>query len=130
VKPSHIVALVVIALCFGVTMFSFTGAVAQRVTIAHAISHPAQVLHVPGKIVKESVAYTVRGGKGQLRFDVVDPKDAAAHMTIVYNEPKPENFDTATSVEATGQYKDGVFEATNLLVKCPSKYRDGQEPKG
>ncbi len=45
-------------------------------------------------------------------------------LTVVYPQPKPENFDNATSVEAVGQYRNGVFYASNLLVKCPSKYND------
>jgi cytochrome c-type biogenesis protein CcmE len=58
-----------------------------------------------------------------LRFDIQEMK-GTNRLTIVYREPKPENFDSATSVEAVGTYRNGEFHAKNLLVKCPSKYND------
>src|SRR5207245_467585 len=60
-------------------------------------------------------------------FDIVDPK-TNDRVTVVYGQPKPENFDSATNVEAQGRYQDGVFHADSLLVKCPSKYRDSEKP--
>ncbi len=51
-------------------------------------------------------------------------------MTVVY-PTKPGNFDDAISVAATGRYVAGkdMFEAEQLLVKCPSKYQE-QEAAG
>jgi cytochrome c-type biogenesis protein CcmE len=127
-KPPHIIALVVIAICMVVMLFSFSGAVAQHVTIPQAMARPDETVQVPGNIVKDTVVYDVQ--KGELRFDIlgVDPKtrrvDSAQRMPVVYAQPKPENFDSATQVEAVGKYQSGVFRAQNLLVKCPTKYSD------
>jgi cytochrome c-type biogenesis protein CcmE len=127
-KPPHIIALAVIVICMVVMLFSFSGAIAQHVTIPQAMARPDETVQVPGNIVKDSVAYDVQ--KGELRFDIlgVDPNtrkiDSSQRMTVVYAQPKPENFDAATSVEAIGRYQSGVFRAQNLLVKCPSKYSD------
>ncbi len=120
-KPAYIIALLILVVTAGVTLFSFSSAVAQHVTVAQAMSRPGEMVQVPGKIVKESVVYDSQAG--QLRFDIVEP-NGTARMPVVYAQPKPENFDSAVSVEAIGQYKDGRFQATNLLVKCPSKYSD------
>ena len=121
-KPAYMIALVVIAVCMAVTMWAFTNAVAHHMTIAQAMAKPGETVQVPGIIDKKTVGFdTVRG---QLRFDVVDPTDKTTRMTIVYSQPKPENFDTADKVEAVGVFQDGVFKASNLLVKCPSKYND------
>jgi cytochrome c-type biogenesis protein CcmE len=35
----------------------------------------------------------------------------------------PGNFDQAVSVVAIGKFAGDHFEATQLLVKCPSKYQ-------
>ncbi len=127
-KPAHVVALAVLLVAMGVSLYSFSGAVAQHVDVKQAMARPGEMVQVPGQIVKESVRYDA--GKGALEFDVlaIDPKtraiDAAQRMTIVYRQPKPENFDQAVSVEAVGTFRDGVFEANNLLVKCPSKYKE------
>lgn len=129
-KPPYIVALVILVLAIIGTAVSFTGAVAQHVTIKDAMGHAGQVVQVPGMIDKATVHYTAQGGSGELRFDVTDMADPSQRMTIVYHSPKPENFDTAVSVEAIGRYEDGVFVAHNLLVKCPSKYSDEKKSTG
>lgn len=132
-KTPHIVALVVIVACMGVMLFSFSGAVAHHVSIEQAMSRPNETVQVPGSIVKESVKYDA--AKGALTFDVAALDPATKNpipgqlMTIVYAQPKPENFDSAVSVEAIGRYRDGAFHADNLLVKCPSKYDDGKPMK-
>ena len=129
-KTPHLIAFGVIFACMIVMLFSFSGAINQHVTVAQAASHPNETLQVPGNIVKETVFYDRM--TGQLKFDIVgvDPKsrqpDPSQRMSVVYHQPKPENFDTATSVEAIGQYKNGLFEAKTLLVKCPSKYNDSK----
>jgi len=125
-KPGHVISLVVIFICLIGSLVAFSDSVAQHTTIAVAKSHPGKTVQVPGTIVKDSVRYD--GNRGQLIFDVVDMKDPSSKLTIVYSQPKPENFDTAKSVEAVGEYKNGAFVATNLLVKCPSKYND--QPDG
>lgn len=45
-------------------------------------------------------------------------------VRVVFDGAKPGNFDQATHVVCVGQYKNGVFEAKELLIKCPSKYQE------
>lgn len=55
-----------------------------------------------------------------LRFDVFEGRDV---VPVVYNGPKPDTFDLAEAVTIEGVYRqDGVFEANNLFLQCPSKY--------
>lgn len=52
-------------------------------------------------------------------------KDEEGHLlNIVYEGPKPGNFDQASHVVCVGDYEDGVFKAREILVKCPSKYQE------
>jgi cytochrome c-type biogenesis protein CcmE len=43
-------------------------------------------------------------------------------MPVILDGAKPNNFEMALSVVATGKVEDGTFRATNVLTKCPSKY--------
>ena len=53
-------------------------------------------------------------------------EDVQGHqMKVVYNGSMPNNFASAQSIVVTGEYKDGIFQASNILTKCPSKY-EGQ----
>jgi len=45
-------------------------------------------------------------------------------INVIYDGPKPGNFDQATHVVCVGRFENGAFHATDLLVKCPSKYQE------
>jgi cytochrome c-type biogenesis protein CcmE len=47
-------------------------------------------------------------------------------VKIVSNDPRPANFEQATSIVAIGRYDstEQAFLADDLLVKCPSKYQE------
>lgn len=121
-KRGHIVAFAVLVLAAVGTLVSFSGAVAKHVSVADAKRMAGQTVQVPGRIVKNSIQYSVTGTRGELQFDITDMVAPDQTMRIVYARPKPENFETATSVEAVGRFDGSVFRAHNLLVKCPSKY--------
>ena len=56
----------------------------------------------------------------QFHFTMQDT--AGVVMPVVLDGAKPNNFEMALSVVATGKVEDGSFHATNVLTKCPSKY--------
>ena len=62
-----------------------------------------------------------RSTAGVLHFRLEDEEGEI--LDVAYEGVKPANFEQATSVVAIGQYKEGVFKADQLLVKCPSKYQ-------
>jgi len=41
---------------------------------------------------------------------------------VMLDGAKPNNFEIATSIVVKGRYRDGVFHASEVLTKCPSKY--------
>jgi cytochrome c-type biogenesis protein CcmE len=43
---------------------------------------------------------------------------------VEYRNPKPANFEDAERLVIEGRARGDVFEATHILVKCPSKYND------
>ena len=45
---------------------------------------------------------------------------------VIYNDPKPNDFETAERVVVMGKYhgEDEIFYATSILMKCPSKYNE------
>lgn len=47
---------------------------------------------------------------------------------VIYNDPKPNDFETAEKVVIMGKYQDDIFYANDILMKCPSRYdEDGAE---
>lgn len=45
---------------------------------------------------------------------------------VVLRAAKPQDFELSEQIVITGQYKSGVFEASDLLMKCPSKYKEDE----
>lgn len=117
-KKAHIVGLVMI-LAFGALGIS---QVASNITTykgfteAKASERPVQV---KGAVDKSTVRFENDGRK--FYFDIID--EAGERMTVLYQKSVPGNFNQASHVVAKGVYRDGVFEASELLIKCPSKYQ-------
>ena len=42
------------------------------------------------------------------------------------NKPKPQDFERSESVVVTGEMRNNEFVANEILMKCPSKYKDDE----
>ena len=54
------------------------------------------------------------------RFQMADGVEGK--FSVAYNGVKPSNFEHAQEVVVKGRFVNNVFEADEILVKCPSKY--------
>jgi cytochrome c-type biogenesis protein CcmE len=116
-KPAAWVGLAIIiaALIFGANAFVKT--LTPYVSFDQARTAAGKV-QVMGKLDKKSIHYTA--GKS-LDFTLVD--DSGNRLPVTFFASRPSNFEEAVQVTAIGRYSGGIFEADNLLVKCPSKYQ-------
>ncbi len=78
----------------------------------------AQSVRVMGKLKKSATRYDTAAGL--LYFTLKDKNGAL--LEISCKGVRPGNFDQAAQIAAVGNYKNPVFQADQLLVKCPSKY--------
>jgi cytochrome c-type biogenesis protein CcmE len=62
--------------------------------------------------------------KHEFTFSMKDENGKEA--VVILKGGKPNNFEIASHVVATGKFANGVFYASNILTKCPSKY-EGQQ---
>ncbi|MGI6558554.1 MAG: cytochrome c maturation protein CcmE [Limnochordia bacterium] len=104
-----------IVLSLAVASSSFLSGLTPYVDFAQA-KKSSRTVQVLGILLPQ----TVEDETG-LRFFLRD--DHGEVMPVVYHGARPFGFDGAERVGAVGIYKDGVFQAQRLLVKCPSKYR-------
>ena len=112
--------LVVAFLAYGTT--SFKSNLTPYVSFEEA-AKTARKVQVAGGLVENSTKYLDESQ--ELLFAMVD--DGGNEMTVHYKGVKPGNFEEAVQIVAVGSYSDGVFEAEQLLVKCPSKYQGLEE---
>lgn len=92
-------------------------------TIAYDSSRPQvtfSVVHVPGDPREVDRA----GGLAQVLHDAVtDPQ--ASRLDVVYDDVKPDLLQHQSQAIIRGELQeDGIFRASELLLKCPSRYEE------
>ncbi len=86
----------------------------------HLVGKP---LRVSGKLLAETIVWKPK--TLQLEFMITD--DNGARLPIYFEGVKPDNMTEAAEVIVEGTLRpDGVVEANSLLLKCPSRYEEGQ----
>ncbi len=108
--------------------FAALGATQFRSTVRTYVSFQearslGRAVQVKGAIDKASVH--LDKAHSNLNFDITDPK--GDRLAVVYRGTVPGNFDQASHVVVIGQYHDKIFQASDLLIKCPSKYQGQTE---
>jgi cytochrome c-type biogenesis protein CcmE len=85
-----------------------------------------------GSLINQPVRINAPLDKSSIQFDDktltlrFNLKDGNLVLPVVYKGVKPDTFEQGESVVAEGKLgADGTFQASTLLVKCPSKYESG-----
>jgi cytochrome c-type biogenesis protein CcmE len=129
-KKTHIVLIVFIAISIGaiLTMLNNTSTYAD---FAQAIKEPDNEFHIVGKLDrdKESV-YNPIENPNLFTFYMIDNK--GMEQKVILHKNKPQDFDRSEQIVLIGKMENGAFHASEILMKCPSKYNDGkpQETEG
>ncbi len=108
---------VVVAACIGYLIYSATASSAEYYqTIPEVRSHP-----VAGDVrVLGTVEEGYQRDGSRLSFDATDGKST---LPVVYSGSVPDLFQPGIQVVVEGRLGgDGVFHATTLLTKCPSRF--------
>jgi len=89
-----------------------------------------------GSLINQPVRVNAPLDKSSIQFDdktlilKFNLKDDTLVLPVVYKGVKPDTFEQGESVVAEGKLgPDGTFQASTLLVKCPSKYEAGTPTK-
>ena len=120
-KARYIIATAIIVGFVVYGAVSLKTSLTPYVSFAEARKSTATV-QVMGQLEKSATRYDTTANL--LYFTIKDKKGEM--LEVSYKGVKPGNFDQATQIVAIGDYKNKVFEADQLLVKCPSKYQ-GEE---
>jgi cytochrome c-type biogenesis protein CcmE len=121
-KTIHIVALVLIAASIAV-LISFMGDVTTYDTIASAQKSPGKFVHLIVKIDKtQPMQYDPVKNPNYLTFTAMDT--LGNKIQVVYHNSKPADMDKSERLGLMGRVENGQFECKEILLKCPSKYKD------
>lgn len=120
-KRIYIIAGVMLAVAIGV-LVSATGDMSTYTTFAEA-SHSSRKVKIAGQLAKDkAMEYNPEKDPNYFSFFIKDA--AGVEKKVVLLAAKPQDFELSEQIVVTGKMQDGTFIATDLLMKCPSKYKD------
>lgn len=120
-KSKYIFGGIIVTVFLGLMLYLFTQSNIKYESDFSRVMEKEKIVKATGSWVKEK-NYKI---DNQNRLFTFYMKDASGkEMKVVYEGTIPNNFETATSVVVTGQYRDGYFHAKDILTKCPSKYEE------
>lgn len=121
-KKTHIVALALIAIAIA-ALISFMGNVTTYETIASAKQKPGKFVNLIAKMDKtRPMNYDPIKNPNYLTFTAIDTLGNS--IEVVYHNSKPTDMEKSERLVLKGKVEDGKFECKDILLKCPSKYKD------
>lgn len=119
-KKSYIVGIVLIAIAFAVIISTVSNS-STYATFSTAADHEGKTFHVVGKLNKEKpYEYNPEVNANIFGFYLVDTE--GAEIKVLYNGTKPQDFEKSEQVVIVGKMSGDKFHASEILMKCPSKY--------
>lgn len=108
----------------GISVLSFTGVLggASKYVTFEQAKGETETVHVVGKWVNREQSF-YDSQQDVFQFYMQDSTNAVS--LVRFHDPKPVNFETAEQIVIEGKYEGDSFEADRILMKCPSKYNDG-----
>jgi cytochrome c-type biogenesis protein CcmE len=123
-KKTHIVGIIVIALAIG-SMFTLLGNSSTYADFKQAASTDEQV-HVAGTLDRtKPMEYNPEVDANRFTFYMKDRN--GNEKRVILKKSKPQDFERSQQIVIVGSMQGEDFVANDILMKCPSKYNNGQE---
>lgn len=124
-KKTHIIILVGIAALI-VALLAYSVDFSTYDTIASAKQKPGKFVHLIAKVDKtQPIEYDPINNPNYLSFVVVD--SLGGSTKVIYHNSKPTDLEKSERVVLKGSMQQGHFECKDILLKCPSKYKDDKK---
>lgn len=121
-KKTHIVILVLIAAAIAV-LVSYTGNLTTYETVASARQKEGQFVRLIAKVDKsQPVEYDAAKDPNYMSFTAIDTLGNTTR--VIFRNSKPPDFEKSERLVLNGKWQNGQFECKDMLMKCPSKYKD------
>ena len=99
------------------------GSVTTYETIASAKTKPGRDVNLVVKVDKtQPFVYDAVKDPNYLAFTALDTLGNS--IAVVYRNAKPTDMEKSERIVLKGAVVDNKFECKNILLKCPSKYKD------
>lgn len=124
-KKLHIIILVLIAVAITV-LISYTGDLTTYESIASAKAKEGKFVNVIAKLDKsQPLEYDAVKNPNYLSFYALDT--LGNQVKVIYHNTKPTDMEKSERLVLKGKMVNGQFECKDILMKCPSKYKDDMQ---
>lgn len=121
-KRGHIIAIIIIAVGI-IALFNIVGDMSSYGTFTDSLKTPDVEIKVEGILSKNKpVVYEPEIDPNLFSFHMID-KDSL-EKRVVMNAAIPQDFEKSEKIVLTGKMVNNNFVASDMLLKCPSKYKD------
>lgn len=122
-KKTYIIGIIVIALAIGAIMTTMTDS-STYASFNQASQEPESEFHVVGKLNKEKeMVYNPQENADLFVFYMKD--NEGTEKKVVLHKNKPQDFERSEQIVLIGKMEGEEFHAKDILMKCPSKYTEG-----
>ncbi|MDE3212634.1 MAG: cytochrome c maturation protein CcmE [Bacteroidota bacterium] len=124
-KTSSIIILVAIAAAIGVLLM-YSVDFSTYDTISSAMHKQGKYVHLIARLDREKpITYDAVKDPNYLSFYAVDSLGNTAK--VIYHNPKPPELEQSERIVLKGKMEGDVFQCDDILMKCPSKYKDNKK---
>lgn len=117
--------IVMIALA-GAFMIASVSDSSSYADFAEAFENPEKEYHVVGTLDRSAeIIYEPEVNPNLTGFTMIDNK--GEKRTVWLNKSKPQDFERSESLVLIGKAEGEEFHAGDMLMKCPSKYKEEQK---
>ena len=126
-KKIHIILIALIAVAIGAIVSTY-GDASTYEDFETAADNPDKEYHIVGTLNKEKPrTYNPQVDANLFSFYLLDEK--GKECKVIYRAPEPADFERSEKIVIIGKMNGETFEASKILLKCPSKYNEGQAPQ-
>jgi len=123
-KKIHILLIIIIAVAIGAILTTLNNT-STYADFAEAVSDTESEFHIVGKLNKEKeTVYDPKVDANMFTFYMLDNK--GLEKKVILHKTKPQDFERSEQIVLIGKMQGEEFHASDILMKCPSKYNDGK----
>ena len=124
-KRTHIIMLVGIAALI-VGLLSYSADFSTYDSINSSKAKPGKFVHIIAKLDKtQPVEYDAVKNPNYLSFYAID--SLGGQTKVVFHNSKPADLEKSERLVMKGKMAADHFECSDILLKCPSKYKDDKQ---
>lgn len=126
-KTIHIIAIVLIAVALAVIVSTVSNS-STYAPFRVAVEDEGSTYHVVGKVnLQKPFDYNPETNANLFGFYLVDME--GVEKKVMYNGTKPQDFERSEQIVVIGKMSGDEFHASQLLMKCPSKYNGNRQDR-